>query len=156
MTDARAIRVRPLEAADEQQWRVLFRGYRDFYQLAADEDVVSRVWGWLMDPEHECSCLVAISPEDGVTAIGHYRRFSRPSTGTVGIWLDDLFTNPDVRGKGAGRAIIRRLTEIAAAEGRSVVRWITADDNVTAQALYDQVATRTRWVTYDAAPTQAE
>jgi hypothetical protein len=48
--------------------------------------------------------------------------------------------------------LIHRLTEIAGSEGRSVVRWITADDNHPAQALYDQVATRTHWVTYDAAP----
>jgi len=35
------------------------------------------------------------------------------------------------------------------------VRWITADDNYRAQALYDKVATRTHWVTYDAAPATA-
>jgi hypothetical protein len=29
------------------------------------------------------------------------------------------------------------------------LRWITADTNETAQALYDKVATRTRWVTYE-------
>ena len=92
---------------------------------------------------------------DGIVAIGHYRRFSRPSTGTVGIWLDDLFTTTEARGKGAARALIHRLAEIAGSEGRSVVRWITADDNHRAQALYDKVATRTHWVTYDAAPATA-
>jgi len=29
------------------------------------------------------------------------------------------------------------------------LRWITASDNLTAQALYDQVATRATWVTYE-------
>lgn len=143
--------VRPVEAADEDRWRELFRGYRDFYRLPESEEVVSRVWGWLMDPGHECQGLVA-ETTDGVVGIGDYRRFARPSTGTVGLWLDDLFTDPAARGHGVGRAIIARLTEIATAEGLSVVRWITADDNQQAQALYDQVATRTRWLTYDAAP----
>ena len=32
---------------------------------------------------------------------------------------------------------------IAAAEGMSVVRWITADDNYRARTAYDRVATRT-------------
>lgn len=104
-----------------------------------------------MDLGHECHALVAESV-DGIVSIGHYRRFSRPSTGTVGIWLDDLFTTPEARGKGAARALIQRLTEIAGSEGRSVVRWITPDDNHQAQALYDQVAARTHWVTYDVAP----
>jgi hypothetical protein len=32
------------------------------------------------------------------------------------------------------------------------VRWITAADNATAQRLYDRVATKTAWVTYDLVP----
>lgn len=151
MTSASSTPARPLAVGDEARWRELFRAYRDFYRLTPSEDVVSRVWGWLMDPRHECQALV-VERDGEVVAIGHYRRFSRPSTGTVGIWLDDLFTDAAARGTGAGRAIIARLTEIAGAEGRSVVRWITADDNDRAQALYDTVATRTHWLTYDAAP----
>jgi GNAT superfamily N-acetyltransferase len=145
------VSVRQLDHADEAPWRVLFRGYREFYRLPADEAVVSRVWEWLMDPNHECRGLAALADRN-IVAISHYRSFARPSTGTVGIWLDDLFTSPEARGKGAGRALIERLTEIARSEESSVVRWITADDNHQAQALYDTVATRTRWVTYDAAP----
>lgn len=147
-------RVRPLEPADETTWRELFRAYREFYRLPESEEVVSRVWGWLTDPEHECEALVVESAGRVVT-IGHYRRFSRPSAGTVGIWLDDLFTAPGARGRGSARALIARLTAIAGSEGCSVVRWITSEDNHQAQALYDQVAHRTRWVTYDAAPVTA-
>ncbi len=149
-----SLQIRPVTASDEANWKQLFRGYREFYKLPESEEVVERVWGWIIDPAHECEALVA--EHDGrIIAFGDYRRFSRPSTGTVGIWLDDLFTDPTSRGTGAGRAIITRLTEIARAEGRSVVRWITADDNLQAQALYDQVASRTHWVTYDAAPATA-
>lgn len=146
--------VRPLEGSDEHRWRELFHGYREFYRLQESDDVVSRVWSWLRDPEHECQGLVA-ETEDGIVAVAHFRRFSRPSTGTVGIWLDDLFTVPEARGRGVARALIAHLQEIAGAEGRSVVRWITAEDNHQAQALYDQVARRTHWVTYDAAPAPA-
>ena len=37
------------------------------------------------------------------------------------------------------------------AEG-TVVRWITAEDNYRARGLYDKVAQRTSWLTYDMAP----
>lgn len=150
MTHTPSVSVRSLQPSDEPRWRELFHGYRDFYCLEESEEVVSRVWGWLLDPAHECQALVVESVA-GIVAIGHYRRFSRPSTGTVGIWLDDLFTAPEARGKGAARALIQRLAEIAGSEGHSVVRWITADDNHQAKALYDQIATRTHWATYDAA-----
>lgn len=149
MPSASTLSVRAVDIADEDRWRELFRGYREFYHLPESEDIVSRVWGWLMDSEHECRGLVAES-EGSVVAIADFRRFSRPSTGSVGLWLDDLFTDPAARGLGSGRALIARVQEIAADEGHSVVRWITADDNARAQVLYDQVATKTNWVTYDA------
>ncbi|MCW2289148.1 acetyltransferase (GNAT) family protein [Leucobacter luti] len=151
MTRASSLAVRPLARTDEDRWRQLFRGYRDFYLLQEDESVVSTTWAWLIAPAHECNALVA-EMDGHILGIAHYRAFPRPSTGTVGIWLDDLFTDPDARGRGVARALIERLTRIAGAEERSVVRWITANDNEQAQALYDQLAVRTSWVTYDAAP----
>ena len=143
--------IRPLLPADEHRWRVLFRQYREFYELPESEAVVSRAWGWFMDPRHECKALVAES-EGEILGFAHHRRFSSPYTGTTGLFLDDLFTDPAARGRGVGRALIGRLTEMATAEGRSVVQWVTAEDNHQAQALYDTLATRTRWVTYEAEP----
>jgi GNAT superfamily N-acetyltransferase len=143
--------IRPLLPTDEVRWRVLFREYREFYELPASEDVVSRAWGWFMDPRHECKALVAESDGE-ILGFAHHRRFSSPYTGTTGIFLDDLFTDPAARGRGVGRALIGRLTEMAAAEGRALVQWVTAEDNHQAQALYDTLAKRTNWVTYEAEP----
>ncbi len=144
--------VRFIESADEQQWRELFRAYREFYKLEASEEIVSRAWGWFMDPQHECKALVA---EHNGTVLGfaHHRRFSSPYTGTSNIFLDDLFTHPESRGQGIGRALINELTDMAAAEGRACVQWMTAADNHQAQALYNTLATKTEWFTYEAAPT---
>lgn len=150
MTKAEVI-VRPVREVDEPRWRELFRGYREFYDLPESEDVVTRVWEWLHDPDHEVRGLIA-EVEGDVIGIAHFRQFARPSTGTIGIWLDDLFSIPDARGSGAGRALIQRVAEIAGEEECSVIRGITASDNHQAQALYDKVGTRTNWVTYDGLP----
>ena len=145
--------VRSLVPADEAEWRTLFRAYREFYKLAENEEVVSRAWGWFMDPTHECKALVA--EIDGVVlGFAHHRRISSPYTGTSGIFLDDLFTLPAARGRGVGRKLINRLTDMATAEGRAFVQWMTADDNHQAQTLYNTLAQRTSWVTYEALPTQ--
>ena len=128
MTTSPAPTIRPTTPTDEARWKELFRAYREFYRLEPSEEIVSRVWSWLTDPAHECQGLVA-EADGSIVGIADYRRFSRPSTGSVGIWLDDLFTDPEARGRGVGRALISRLQMIAAAEGCSVVRWITADDN---------------------------
>lgn len=140
--------VRPISADDRDRWAVLFEAYREFYELAADSNVVDRVWSWIVDPTHEVNAQVAVHGDE-LVGIAHYRSFARPSAGTTGLYLDDLFTAPEARGRGVGRALISSLSELAAAEGHSVLRWITAESNATARALYDRVATQTEWVTYD-------
>jgi GNAT superfamily N-acetyltransferase len=140
--------VRPIEPADHEAWASLFAAYRAFYELPEQPEVVDRVWGWVQDADHEANALVAVL-DDRVVGFAHHRLFARPSAGGQGLFLDDLFTAPDVRGAGIGRALIDRLAELAREAGCSKVRWITAADNAVAQRLYDQVAEKTTWVTYD-------
>lgn len=142
------VRVRPLEAGDHEVWRELFAGYREFYEIDPDDDSEERVWGWLQDDAHEVGGLVA-EVDGTVVGFAHHRLYSRPSEGGRGLYLDDLFARPDVRGRGVGRALIERLAEIARDHGCEKVRWMTAEDNHVAQRLYDSMAQRTTWVTYD-------
>jgi GNAT superfamily N-acetyltransferase len=153
MTNPR-VTVRDLADRDFGEWADLFRGYREFYRLDPDEDVITRVWSWLRDPSAAVDAFVA-ELDGRLVGIAHYRRFLRPSAGSTGLYLDDLFTHPGARGGGVGRALIERLSALAAAEDLSVVRWITAEDNRTARRLYDSVAVATPWVTYDLTPSSA-
>ncbi len=140
--------VRPIEPADHDAWQGLFHAYRTFYEYDVDQEVVDRIWGWINDEGNEVNALVA-ELDGTVVGFAHHREFSRPSSGKRGLYLDDLFTTPEVRGKGVGRALIDRLGEMARERGMNKVRWITAADNATAQRLYDDMAERTTWVTYD-------
>jgi GNAT superfamily N-acetyltransferase len=144
--------VRQARADDETAWAELYRGYREFYELAPDDAVVARVGSWTPDPAHETGALVAVAGDGSLVGLAHYRRFARPSSGTTGLYLDDLFTTPQSRGAGVGRVLIDGVSAIAATEGLSVVRWIPNENNTTARRLYDAVATATPWVTYDRAP----
>lgn len=143
-----AVVVRDLAVADEQDWRRLYAAYRAFYECGPSDAVLDTVWGWLHDQAHEENGLVA-ELDGRVVGLAHHRLYSRPSEAETGLFLDDLFTDADVRGQGIGRALIERLAEVARERGAAKVRWITADDNHTAQRLYDAVARRTTWVTYD-------
>jgi GNAT superfamily N-acetyltransferase len=143
--------VRELEPRDRAAWQGLYAGYGDFYKTPLTNDKADRVWDWLMDPGYEAFGLVAVDDTDSPIAIAHYRQFARLLADGVGIYLDDLFTAASARGTGAGTALIGRLEEIARERGAEVVRWITANDNFVGQKLYDRLATRTMWVTYDLA-----
>ena len=142
------VTVRAIAPADEQVWRRLFRDYGTFYETSFDDAQLDHVWALLLDPEGRVDALVA--EQDGVVVgMAHYR--SHPDTFSTGIdwYLDDLFTDPSARGTGVGTALIEHLTALAKATGPGTLRWITADDNVTAQRVYDKLATRTTWVTYE-------
>lgn len=143
-----AVQVRPARPQDEASWRALYAAYATFYEQDSVDH--SLVWGWIHDPAHEVEALVA--ERDGVlVGLAHVRAFARPLAGSVGGWLDDLFVDPTARGTGVVDALLDAVRALARQRGWSVVRWVTADDNHRAQAVYDRVATRTTWVTYDMA-----
>ena len=51
--------IRPLTPDDYDQWRRLYQGYADFYQVALTPDGVQTTWSWLIDAGHVCTGLVA-------------------------------------------------------------------------------------------------
>lgn len=140
--------VRAMAAADQAAWAQLYAGYAAFYGVAQTDAMRAVVWGWLMDPAHGTEGLVAV--QDGVVVgITHYRSFARPLSASVGGFLDDLFVGPAARGTGAAEALIEGVADVGRARGWTLVRWITAEDNYRARGLYDRVAEKAKWVTYD-------
>ena len=149
MTEAQ---IRPLEPRDREIWRELFTAYGVFYETDFSPAVLDGVWDWLMDAADDVSALVAeVDTDDGTRVIGfaHLRRLHDTFTAGPAWSLDDLYVVPEHRGAGAARALITACSSTGHAAGGGTLRWITASDNTTAQRLYDTVATRTTWVTYE-------
>ncbi len=142
------INVRPIAAQDEAVWRDLFLAYGVFYETAFTEPQISTVWAWLMDPNHPTKAWVA-ELDDTVVGFAHMRTHSDTFTGGPAWFLDDLYTAPAARGHGAGTAIITALRTFADAHGGGTISWITAADNTTAQSVYQKLARRQSWVTYE-------
>ncbi len=141
--------VRAVTPADEASWRELYRGYRLFYEMPDDEAALDTVWAWLEDDGHELDGFVVVDAGGRVGGLAHVRPFARPLNADTGLYLDDLFVDPDLRGHGLGRTMLAFLGDLADARGCGVVSWMTAEDNATARALYDSVATTGPWLTYD-------
>jgi GNAT superfamily N-acetyltransferase len=146
------VTVRPVTAEDRAAWDRLYAGYGDFYNVPQDDVMRSRVFGWLMDPQHEVSGLVAEDVDGALIGLTHFRPYSSPLRAITNCFLDDLFVSPDARGSGAAQALIGEVRRLAQERGWGVVRWITAEDNYRARAVYDKLANRTKWVTYDLTP----
>ena len=146
------LEVRRVTRSDEHRWAELFAGYRDFYRLGTDSTAVARTWEWVVGEQHGLTGLVAVSTDGTLLGLANLRSFARPSTGTIGLYLDDLFADPVARRRGVGAALLGAAADLAAQRGATVVRWITDGENATARSLYDRHATATPWVTYDMPP----
>jgi GNAT superfamily N-acetyltransferase len=134
-------------AEDKPGWRRLYEGYATFYKMPMSDEIADRVWSWLHDPAHSLEALVARA--DGrVVGLAHFRAMPRPLTGSDAGFLDDLFVDPAFRGGRIADRLIEAMAEIGRERGWKVIRWITADNNYRARAVYDRHATRTGWITY--------
>ena len=144
-----ATRILPLEPRHRAEWEKLYAGYAEFYRVTQTPEMRQKVWDWIMDPAHEVKALVAEDANGRAVGLAHYRPFARPLSATTGGFLDDLFVSPELRGGRVADALIGALAEEGRRRGWSVIRWITADDNYRARGVYDRVAARTMWLTYD-------
>lgn len=149
--------VRPAQPDDFSAWTRLYRGYAAFYETSTSDEHQRQIWSWIHD-EGSVIALVAvpIDAEGNETGeaqgLAHLREWVRPLRGVVAGYLDDLFVDPDHRGSGAVDALYAAMNELALERGWAIIRWTTADDNYRARAVYDRLATRTTWITYDMTP----
>lgn len=143
--------VRAITASDAAAWRSLFTAYGAFYKSDFSDEVLDRVWAILLADE---TLHGLVAEQDGaVVGIAHYRYHPDTFSGGWDWFLDDLFVAPESRGSGAATTLIEHLADLARAKGEpSTLRWITAADNERAQRVYDRVATKTTWVTYEMRP----
>ena len=142
------ITIRAIEPSDFEAWSQLYDGYAEFYRVPMNDDIKSNLWGWLMDQNHETEGLIALLDGEAC-GLAHFRRMPSPLRGMDIGFLDDLFITPTARGNKIGQALFDELAKIAKDKGWSKIRWITADDNYRARALYDQLSTKTMWNTYE-------
>ncbi|MGJ4843469.1 MULTISPECIES: GNAT family N-acetyltransferase [unclassified Leifsonia] len=146
------VTVRSVEDNEFFTWLDLYAGYGEFYEQPLTDEKALLVWSWITDPDNELEAYFAVNDDGTPIGLAHVREFVRPLDGSRGLYLDDLFVAKDARGDGAGTALLEALRDRAREHGLSVVRWITAKDNETARRVYDRVAEKTKWVTYDLVP----
>ena len=140
------MRVAPLSAADRAAWERLARGYKQFYQTPASDADYDAAWGRLLR-SGEVHGLGA-SVDGALVGIAHYVFHASTWTERV-CYLQDVFTAPAARGRGVGRALIESVASRSRARGATRFYWLTHEDNATARALYDRVATYHGFVRYD-------
>ncbi|MGO4910450.1 N-acetyltransferase family protein [Pseudorhodobacter sp. W20_MBD10_FR17] len=142
-------RIRPLKPSDRAAWDVLYQGYASFYKTTQTPAMRDTTWAWLMDGTTQVHGLVVEDANGALLGLAHFRPFARPLSASTGGFLDDLFVTPDARGQNVADAMIDAIRAHGTQQGWTVIRWITAEDNYRARAVYDRLAEKTKWATYD-------
>src|SRR5262249_19932746 len=62
--------------------------------------------------------------------------------GQPGLYLEDLFVLPQMRGKGVGKALLQHLAQIALRENCYGIRWMVLEWNEPAIKFYESLAPR--------------
>jgi GNAT superfamily N-acetyltransferase len=129
--------IRPATAADAPLILDFIRHLAEFERepnavVATEEDIIRDGFG----PEPKYRCLIA---EWHGKPAGFAFFFYNYSTwlGRPGLYLEDLFVLPEMRGHGIGKALLRKLAEIAVAENCYGMRWQVLEWNEPAIKFYD-------------------
>lgn len=139
--------IREIRPTDRTQWDHLWKGYLDFYQTPLPADITAVLWNRFFDAREPVNCLVA--EKDGMLAGFVHYIFHRNTWEVEDVcYLEDLFTAPEARGMGVGRALIEAVYEKARQAGSGRVYWMTHETNKQAMILYEQIADKTGFVQY--------
>jgi GNAT superfamily N-acetyltransferase len=143
--------IRLLVPEDYPEWRPLWDGYNKFYgrfdATALPEETTQATWARFFDPSEPVNAIVA-EREGELVGLVHYIFHRSTISIAPTCYLQDLFTQESVRGKGVGRKLIQAVYEKAKQAGSARVYWLTHETNSIAMKLYDQVAEKSGFVVY--------
>lgn len=142
------ITVRMFGKDDDDTWYPLWRGYQAFYKVEIAREVSETTWARLLDPTEPVHGAFALDEKGRPVGLVHY--IEHRSCWTVGdyCYLQDLFVEPGLRGRGYGRALIEHVYAFARQARCSRVYWLTHESNVDAMKLYDRIADKPGFVQY--------
>lgn len=114
-----------------QMIRALARYEKMEDQVVATEDLLRE---WIFEKK---KAEVLFATEDG-REVGFALFFHNFSTflGRAGIYLEDLYVMPEYRGKGHGKALLKRLAQITLERGCGRLDWQCLDWNERSIAFY--------------------
>ena len=114
-------------------------------EVVADEKTLEE---WIFDKQ-KAEVMFAL---EGEKAVGFALFFHNFSTflGRAGIYLEDLFVLPEYRGKGYGKALLKKLAAIAVERGCGRLEWCCLDWNKPSIDFYLSLGAQplSDWTTY--------
>ena len=114
-------------------------------EVVADEKILEE---WIFD-KHKAEVIFALADNREVGFALFFHNFST-FLGKAGIYLEDLYVQPEYRGKGYGKAILKKLASIAVERGCGRLEWSCLDWNKPSIDFYLSLGAEpmTDWTVY--------
>ncbi len=134
--------LRPAEAGDATALLGLIRELAAYEKLEhLVEATPERLREQLFGPRPAAEALIAEVQGEVVGFALHFPNFST-FLATPGLYLEDLYVQPAHRGRGIGKALLRRLAALAVARGCGRFEWSVLEWNAPAIGFYESLGAR--------------
>ena len=139
-----SLSLRPATADDMALILTLIRGLAAYEKMLPDVTATEERLRATLFPPHgrpAAECVLAFVDD---APAGFALFFSNYSTflAQPGIYLEDLFVQPELRGRGIGRALLLHVAQLANARGCGRMEWTVLDWNQPAIDFYEKLGAR--------------
>jgi GNAT superfamily N-acetyltransferase len=143
------VEVRPARTDEIEEMLPLIRAYCEFYETEPNDTGIRSMFETLINEPSQGAVFIA---RDGGKAVGFATldwKWSSLKAARIG-YLEDLFVDPEARGRGIADALIEVCAERCRELGMPAMEWLTAPDNHRAQKVYNRTGAESdTYVEYD-------
>lgn len=145
-----AVEIRPAAEADLALVLTFIRKLAEYerlsHEVVATEEDLHR---WLFGRHPAAEVVLAFQAGQAVGFAVFFTTFST-FRGKPGIYLEDLFVEPEHRGKGAGKALLEHLAQLAITRDYAYLSWSVLDWNQPAIDFYRSLGAtpKDEWTVY--------
>ncbi len=150
-TNLHAVMIRDAVADDAALLVTLIKELAEYERLTHKLKLTAEsLKRWLWGPDAAARAVIAEA--DGAPA-GYAVFFRTFSTfrGQPGMYLEDIFVRPALRGRGIGEALMRHVANVAKVEECSGLQWVVLNWNQPAIEFYQRLGAKPdapEWTTY--------
>jgi GNAT superfamily N-acetyltransferase len=146
---AEGVEVRPARIDEVEEMLPLIRAYCRFYETEPNDEGIRKMFETLITEPSQGAVFIARDDGKAVGFASLDWKWSSLKGARIG-YLEDLFVDPETRGRGIADALIEICAERCRQLGMPALQWLTAPDNHRAQKVYNRTgADFDTYVEYD-------
>jgi GNAT superfamily N-acetyltransferase len=134
---ADGVEIRPARTDEIEEMLPLIRAYCEFYEVEPDDEGLRSMFETLISEPSQGAVFIARADGKAVGFATLDWKWSSLKASRIG-YLEDLFVDPEARGRGIADALIEVCAERCRERGMRALEWLTAPDNHRAQKVYNR------------------